>query len=198
MCDWSIESGKNLGYTFSHLYNNFYFNNTVLSKKNLNEAEHYNDFKDLQRLFSMLIDRYQSVHLKQNLNSLLNLERKNILDTDEFNKYISNACSSMIKKTKDKTLDSHQEQIVLSLMMFDMKDYKEILKTLWPMVSLSSPVKPLVNFNYFSIQKPGQSFIDMALIAEMFMCCLYNLDNLVAYPAMFKKLKEAQIRCMVI
>lgn len=139
----------------------------------------------------MLIDRYQSVHLKQNLNSLLNLERKNILDTDEFNKYISNACSSMIKKTKDKTLDSHQEQIVLSLMMFDMKDYKEILKTLWPMVSLSSPVKPLVNFNYFSIQKPGQSFIDMALIAEMFMCCLYNLDNLVAYPAMFKKLKRS-------
>ncbi|CAI8500379.1 unnamed protein product [Hanseniaspora opuntiae] len=191
VCDWSIESGKNLGYTFSHLYNNFYFNNTVLSKKNLNEAEHYNDFKDLQRLFSMLIDRYQSVHLKQNLNSLLNLERKNILDTDEFNKYISNACSSMIKKTKDKTLDSHQEQIVLSLMMFDMKDYKEILKTLWPMVSLSSPVKPLVNFNYFSIQKPGQSFIDMALIAEMFMCCLYNLDNLVAYPAMFKKLKRS-------
>lgn len=191
VCDWSIESGKNLGYTFSHLYKNFYFNNTVLSKKNLNEAEHYNDFKDLQRLFSMLIDRYQSIHLKQNLNSLLNLERKNILDTDEFNKYISNACSSMIKKTKDKTLDSHQEQVVLSLMMFDMKDYKEILKTLWPMVSLSSPVKPLVNFNYFSIQKPGQSFIDMALIAEMFMCCLYKLDNLVAYPAMFKKLKRS-------
>lgn len=191
VCDWSMESGKNLGYTFSHLYNNFYFNNTVLSKKNLNEAENYNDFKDLQRLFSMMIERYQSVHLKQNLNSLLNLERKNILDTNEFNKYISNACSSMIKKTKDKTLDSHQEQIVLALMMFDMKEYKEILKNLWPMVSLSSPVKPLINFNYFSVQKPGQSFIDMALIAEMFMCCLYNLNNLVAYPAMFKKLKRS-------
>lgn len=191
VCDWSTESGKNLGYTFSHLYKNFYFNNTVLSKKNLNEAENYNDFMDLQRLFSMLIDRYQGVHLKQNFNNLLNLERKNILDTDEFNKYISNACSSMIKKTKDKTLDSHQEQIVLSLMLFDMKDYREILKTLWPMVSLSSPVKPLVNFNYFSIQKPGQSFIDMALITEIFMCSLYNLNNLVAYPAMFKKLKRS-------
>lgn len=194
VCDWAIETGKHIGYTFGHLYSNLYFNNTVLSTKNLNESKNYNDFKDLQRIFSLLLDRYQNVHLRQNFNNLLNLEKRNVLDTTEFCKYLSNACSSMIKKTKDKTMDSHQEQLVLSLIQYDLQDYKEILKNLWPVISLTSPVKPLVNINQFSIQKAGQLFVNMSLIAEMYMSCLYKLDNLTAFPSIFRKLKRSGSR----
>ncbi|KAL6928881.1 hypothetical protein ACO0SA_002211 [Hanseniaspora valbyensis] len=193
LCDVSLNFNKNIVFAFSNLLQQMYYTVGVLEKESKGETSTELE-KHIKESISILL-QYKNAFKGVN-QDVWKISPTLSIDLLSFKKLLIFFCNGLLQNADSFIGSDYQERFLKCTISKDIGDYQSVLDCLMPIVSVSSPVKPLITIQRADIEQPGLFFVFNSIFTKLLLETLVKLEKYTVLPFVFKKLKRANNRIL--
>lgn len=193
LCDMSVKLNKNITFAFTNLIQQLFYNIDSFEQDGAIDS---NDIIEEQIQKSLVILTHYKDVFKSVDPDVWKLSTSVNLDSLSFNKILIFFCNGLIKDNKNIVGCDYQERLLKCLICKSIGDFEAVMNCLTPIVSIASPVKPLINIQPANLEQPGHFFVCSTIFSKLLLEALIHLDKVFSLPFVFKKLKRGSNRIL--
>ncbi|XBW37026.1 hypothetical protein QEN19_002606 [Hanseniaspora menglaensis] len=193
LCKVSLSQQENVTFALTNLIQHLYFSIDYFKKHSTIKSEEETN-KHVLKCLEILLN-YKD-HFKNINQAAWKLSSTRPVNELIFKKILVSFCTGLINDPDGYIGSDYPERLIKCIISKDLGDFKAILSCLKPILSIASPVKPLIVIQNADLEQPGYLFVCNTVFANLLLETLVELKEFSWLPFVFKKLKRASNRIL--